>query len=53
MCVCVHITEISLKRYISYIKIILNYTLPLAISASSCEFVTTLGSLLRALERFG
>jgi len=27
--------------------------LPFAMSASSCEFVTTLGSLLRALERFG
>lgn len=34
-------------------KVIINYILPFAISASSCEFVTTLGSLLRALVRFG
>lgn len=36
--------EINLKHRI---------LLPFAISASSCEFVTTLGSLLRAPERFG
>jgi len=28
-------------------------SLPLAISDSSCEFVTILGSLLKVLERFG